>query len=414
MDRRDQPSARRCRKAPIREVPITKTGCDRVSSAVKRHMQRMTFVLWDGHIGGAERVTAALAGELRRSAVDATILFVGDPSRLARQLSDEDVPYASLGLSRGAQVMLRARSLRGALEILRPDAIVTVAVSFLGAALRASGFRGPIIGVEHGELIDIRRRPRQWVNGWTTRMMGVATHDAEVAVSRYMVDLVSRGPRARRVVCIPHGVRMPPGVPTVPEVKASDLTVGFAGRLVPGKGLDRLISAVALLASREPRHRVVLRIAGDGAMRPQWTRLARDLGIADRVQFLGWTDDLTEHWVRCHLAVAPNDAFIESFGMSVVEAMAAGRATIVTNRGGLPELVVPDTTGQVVAAGDDTALAEALAGYLRRPQKVVLHGAAAHRRAADYSLAACAQKYAALASDLVNVARRRREAPQRH
>jgi glycosyltransferase involved in cell wall biosynthesis len=370
---------------------------------------RITFVLWRGDIGGAERVTVALAGELRRMSVDADILFVCEADRLGRQMAAEAVPYAELGYDRGSRIVAHPLRLRRMLRRLRPDVVIPVAVGYLGAAVRAAGFRGPLVGVEHGVLIEISKEPRRaHVKGWADRLIGLGVYDAEVAISEYMRELISRGPHARRVVLIPHGVEAPVESPLEPA-GGGELIAGFAGRLHPGKGADRLIRAVAALTAGGSGARVRARIAGDGEMRAQWQRLARELGVEDRVEFLGWSDDIAGLWAGCHLAVAPNDVFIESFGMSVLEAMAAGRPAIVTDRGALPELVLPGLTGQVVPAGDDRALARALAGYAVDREALRAHGAAAHRRAvSDYTLRRSASRYLELADELLERSRRRR------
>jgi glycosyltransferase involved in cell wall biosynthesis len=371
--------------------------------ASKESSIRITFVLWNGDIGGAERVTAAIAGKLRRTGIDAVVMFVRGPGLLAAQLSAERVPHTSLGLARGWSVILNRVRMQAAMQQVRPDVVVTVRVGYLGAALRASGFRGPIIGIEWGELIELHQRRELFLKGWATRAVGVVTHDAEVAVSGYMVDLASRGLHARRIVPIALGVEPGPSAVELPSRPGSTLTAGYVGRLYPGKGVDRLIRAIAVLARTQPANRVELLVAGDGEMRGPWTQLAHDLGVADRVQFMGWTDDVRDHWARCHIAVAPNDTFVESFGMSVLEAMAAGRATIVTDRGALPELVVAEQTGQIVPAGDEAALAAALAEYQGDPERVASHGAAARQRAvANYSLTNTARQFVALATDLLD------------
>ena len=341
-------------------------------------------------------------------AVETDVLFVRCPAHLAPQLLAERVPFTSLRLSRGASVLCHPRRMRTALQALDPDVVITSRVGYLGAALRAGGFRGPIVGVEHGELIELHQRQGLSPKGWVTRTIGAMTHDAEVAVSRYMVDLVSRGVHVRRIVPISLGVDPSPAAVALPPWQ-STLHVGYVGRLYPGKGVDRLIRAIARLAHQKPASRVELLVAGDGEMRGPWTQLARELGVADQVQFVGWTDNVREHWARCHVAVAPNDTFIESFGMSVLEAMEAGRATIVTDRGALPELIVPGQTGEIVAAGDEAALADALAAYAADPGLVVSHGAAARQRAvAAYSLTNTADQVAGLARDLLEESTSRR------
>jgi len=371
---------------------------------------RITFVLWRGDIGGAERVTVALAGELRRMSVEADILFVCDADRLAGQMAAESVPYAELGHDRGSRIVAHPLRLRRMLRRLRPDVVVAVAVGYLGAVVRAAGFRGPLVGVEHGVLIEISAGPwRHHLKGWADRLIGIGAYDAEVAISEYMRELIGRGPHARRVVLIPHGVEAPKESPPEPEGGDGELIAGFAGRLHPGKGADRLIRAAAALRDGGPAARVRVRIAGDGEMRGQWQGLAGELGVEDRVEFLGWSDDIAGLWAGCHVAVAPNDVFIESFGMSVLEAMAAGRPTIVTDRGALPELVLPGVTGHVVPAGDDGALARALAAYASDRDAARAHGAAAHRRATDgYTLRRSASGYLELAEDLLARSRPRR------
>jgi len=364
---------------------------------------RITFILWRGDIGGAERVTVNIAAELRRQGADARILFICDAARLVGQLEACSVPFAALDLERGSQVLAHPLRLRQALARERSDLTIAVSVGYLGAALRAAVPRTRLAGIEHGVLSSIPAEPLlRRAKMRIDRLIGVRAYDAEVAISRYMVELVERVPHARRVVLIPHGVEPAATVaPPQPPHEHEPLVVGFASRLFPGKGLDRLIGAVALLARAQPDRRVVVRVAGDGEMRAPWEALARELGVADRIVFEGWSDAIAEHWAGCHLAIAPNDGLAESFGMSVLEAMAAARPTIVSDSGALPELVRAGATGQVVAAGDERALADAIGRYLRHPAELRAHGAAAHARAsAEYSLARCAGRYLALAGEL--------------
>src|SRR5439155_13338432 len=98
-----------------------------------------------------------------------------------------------------------------------------------------------------------------------------------------------------------------------------------------------------------PRSR--LRITGDGPSRSSLEVLACRLGIGERVEFLGWSDDMTRFWDECDIAVVPASELAESFSMTTLEAMARGRATIVTDRGALPALVIAGKTGMIVPSG---------------------------------------------------------------
>jgi len=177
------------------------------------------------------------------------------------------------------------------------------------------------------------------------------------------------------------------------------MRIGYAGRLIPGKGLDVLMRA---LATVRQEHDVSLLVAGDGPSRQELERLAGSLDLRDRVTFLGWTDDIGGFWSRCHLAVAPNDRTDESFCLSIAEAMSYSRPAVVTDRGALPELVIPEKTGVVVPAGDATALAGAIAYYALSPDRVSVHGRAAREHAErSYSLERCAERFLELAEALL-------------
>jgi glycosyltransferase involved in cell wall biosynthesis len=361
---------------------------------------KITFVLWEGFIGGAERFTASLAAAVQAQGTAADILFVGKAQPLSAQLARDSVPFCALGYSRGASVIRHPRVLARAVKDAVTDVAVIGGFGYLGGALRAGGFRGPILGVEHGVLHQIPNMPlHRRVVRRVDRALGVATHDAEIAVSHYMEALAWDALHGRRVVRIPHGVTAAEARVTRVQVEDEALTVGYAGRLYDGKGVDVLLHALALRPD-DPRSR--LRIAGDGPTRASLEVLASRLSIDERVEFLGWSDDVTTFWDDCDIAVAPASELAESFSMTTLEAMARGRAPIVTDRGALPELVIAGQTGTIVPPRDAPALANAIAAYAQSPETVTSHGQAALRLAHDhFSLAACARAYIRLAAELL-------------
>jgi glycosyltransferase involved in cell wall biosynthesis len=134
----------------------------------------------------------------------------------------------------------------------------------------------------------------------------------------------------------------------------------FAGRLVPNKGVDVAIRAVAM-SSLRPR----LAIAGDGPQREHLVRLAEELGVADRVDFVGWSshsDIAALHSPRTLLLVPSQ--WPEPAGLVAAESAARGRACLVSARGGLPELVpnqdqvVSEQTPEAWALRIDKALTD--------------------------------------------------------
>jgi glycosyltransferase involved in cell wall biosynthesis len=123
------------------------------------------------------------------------------------------------------------------------------------------------------------------------------------------------------------------------------------GRLVPEKGFDVLIRAVAETGDR-------LVVVGDGDIRPALDSLTRSTN-AD-VTFAGSVDptELARDYAAARVVAVPSRR--EGFGMVAAEALAAGRAVVGTRVGGLPDLVTDGVTGTLVAPDDVAALVDAL------------------------------------------------------
>ena len=98
--------------------------------------------------------------------------------------------------------------------------------------------------------------------------------------------------------------------------------IGFAGRLVPKKGVDVLLHAMVLLRKRVPEVRLI--VAGDGPERIGLERLAAELGIRDAVDFLGHlAQDQAEHALGAAWVQAVPSRWEEPFGLVAAEAMDA-------------------------------------------------------------------------------------------
>ena len=159
-----------------------------------------------------------------------------------------------------------------------------------------------------------------------------------------------------------------PAVP-LPERTAdvwcdSELIVGTASRLVPLKGIRYLVRAVARLSARFPKLR--LEVAGSGPDEVTLRDLAAQLGVADRVRFLGWCDDLATVMRGWQIYVQPS--IEEALGAGILHAMAAGLPVIATRVGGIPEAVADGMSGFLVAPSDADALADKLAFLIQSPE----------------------------------------------
>ena len=131
------------------------------------------------------------------------------------------------------------------------------------------------------------------------------------------------------------------------------------GRLHVNKAFDVLIRALRRLPG------VHAIIAGDGPERDALQALARDGGVADRVQFPGWRHDTAALLAGCDVLVCPSRH--EPLGNVVVEAFAAGRAVVAAAAAGPRELITPGEDGLLVPIEDDEALATSIGLLLGTP-----------------------------------------------
>jgi rhamnosyl/mannosyltransferase len=141
-------------------------------------------------------------------------------------------------------------------------------------------------------------------------------------------------------------------------------TLLFVGHLRYYKGLDDLLRALVQVSEAH------FNVVGQGPMRRPWEALARELGVADRVHFMGEVKDadLPRLYHQAHLFVLPANARAEAFGTVLLEAMAAGLPCITTEVGTGTSWVVQDgVTGLVVPPRNPGALAGAIRQLLTDP-----------------------------------------------
>ena len=141
------------------------------------------------------------------------------------------------------------------------------------------------------------------------------------------------------------------------ELSLNGATLAFAGRLTAQKSLEVALEAVAQSDG------VRLLVAGEGDERPRLERRAQELGLGDRVRFLG-----AQPRSRVVELLAAADAMIlssswENFPHTVVESLAAGTPVVATATGGVAEVVEDGVNGLLVPAGDPAALAQAVRRY---------------------------------------------------
>lgn len=132
--------------------------------------------------------------------------------------------------------------------------------------------------------------------------------------------------------------------------------MGCVARLVPVKGIEDAIEAVARLVDLNPPVHLIL--VGDGPQRKALVELAQARGVGDRVHFLGLRRDVPAILPLLDLFVLPSRN--EGMGRVIVEAQAAGVPVVATRVGGIPDLVGEERTGRLVPPATPAALAAAV------------------------------------------------------
>jgi glycosyltransferase involved in cell wall biosynthesis len=308
---------------------------------------------------------------------DAMLWAIGRPLRRVRERWPFDVVHA---------------------HMLVPDGW---AAACLGAEMDV-----PVVATAHrADVLDVPARgPRSRDRVAST----VEAIDQVCAVSGAIGDAAAALARPRRPVqVVPNGADAGVFVPRAAAEARARLglpddgpIVSYVGKLVPRKGVDTLVEAMGLLA-RRPAGAPLLVVAGIGEEREPLVRRAAELGVGDRVRFVGKVaHDEVGWWMAAgDLFVLPS--LSEGLPTVICEAMNVGRAVVATAVDGTPEIVRDGRTGLLVPPSDPGALAGALGRVLDEPGLAARMGEEALRIGrAEYTWEANARRMTAIYESL--------------
>jgi len=177
------------------------------------------------------------------------------------------------------------------------------------------------------------------------------------------------------------------------SLNANDFVIAAAGQLIPRKGHQYLLQAVAELKDRYKQLRLV--VFGEGYLSNQLRAQAASLRLGDVVQFAGFREDLDTYLACFDLFAHP--ALAEGLGVAALKAAAAGVPVVGFEAGGMVEAVAHESTGLLVAAEDAGALAQAIARFVDDPGLGRRYGEAGRRRMqSEFSIDTMADKHVAL------------------
>jgi glycosyltransferase involved in cell wall biosynthesis len=329
-------------------------------------------------LGGAERQLVTIATALAREH-DVRVIALQRSGPLARELEATGVRVEVLGARglRDLRAMLRlARALRGA-DLVQTWELVGNVLGGAAAALA----RVPVVATIATVLGHGDRSPLQ--------------EKAERAALRLARGVVTNCEAARGSVIARYAIArekidVVPNAVAVPAERAPDpRALGFErgpvvlslARLAPEKEPLLLLRSFVRAGVT-----VGLAFAGAGPMKDEVERAAGELGIADRVRFLGARADGPTLPLDADLVALASSR--EGMPNALLEAAACGRAVVATSVGGVPEVVRDGETGLLVRPGDEEAFAAALRTMMLDARRREEMGARARARMGDeFSLA---------------------------
>lgn len=312
---------------------------------------------------GAERWILALVRHLdprRVFSVVGTIKDAPGPEpALCRRAQDLDIPTCVIE----AHGRLNLRAIGELVNYIRRHRI---------DILHTHGYKGDIVGLCAARIAGCRiiSTPHGWSTraGWMLQLYealdrcALGLLDAVVPLSEDLYSGLSRQWwRPRKLSLIPNGVDLreideaiAAASPRKIEGRGHGFRIGYIGQLIARKGLDVLIRACVPLAIPEAE----LWIVGEGPERSSLEHLARELGLSDRVRFLGYRSDRLTLLKTFDVFVLPS--LLEGIPRCVLEAMAAGVPVIASDIPGCQTVVEHEATGLLFPPGDVARLAESL------------------------------------------------------
>lgn len=256
------------------------------------------------------------------------------------------------------------RRLRKLVADIRPAFVHAHYASGYGTLGRLIGFHPYIVSVWGSDIYEFPRRSP--VHRWLLRR-NLAAADYLCSTSRDMAR-ESRKYSSKPILITPFGVNCELFFPrSTPLSEEREFVIGTVRSMDESYGIDVLIRAFRLLTERHPDAPCKLVLVGGGTRENEYKRLAQRLGLGARVDFAGRVPhERVPEYLRSFSVFAALSRR-ESFGVAVLEASACGIPVVVTNVGGLPEVVADGQTALMVSPDDEIEAAGCFERLLLSP-----------------------------------------------
>lgn len=301
-------------------------------------------------------------------------------------------------------------SVRKLLRNLRPNIVNAHYASGYGTTARLVNYHPWVLSVWGSDVYDFPYK--SLVHKWLVNA-NLKAADAVASTSHCMAEQTrSLVPNLDEIAITPFGVdceRFSPSVPNSLSESADLIVIGTVKTLTCIYGIDLLITAFAMarqsLVQKNPNAaaKMRLRIVGEGPDRALLVQLARSLQVADVVEFAGRVPHTQVPQTLRSLTIFAALSRRESFGVAAIEAGAVGLPVVVSDAGGLPEVVLHGQTGLVVPKENVEAAAEAILQLVQnRDLRIQLGEQGRLHVQANYSWSSCLEKMLAVYRQVID------------
>lgn len=334
---------------------------------------RLLQAMAGAEVGGAEAFFVRLAIAFAAANVEQRVIIRRDSAR-ARALRNGGVE--ALELPFGGRMDFRTRpALQREIERYKPDIVLSWMSRASWATPKSTRPDGYKLIARLGGYYDLKYyRHCDYLIGNTEEIVE---------------HIAGQGFDRDRIVYLPNFVN-PPTLPAISRIGFdtplnAPLLLAM-GRLHENKAFDVLLRALAELPE------TWLWIAGEGPEAAGLSKLAAELGVTDRLRFLGWRDDSDALMQACDIFVCPSRQ--EPLGNIVLEAWAAGKPVVAAAAAGPASLIGDDAAGLIVPVDDPGGLARGIRALIADPENAARLAAEGHRRFEEsYTEAAVVAQY---------------------
>jgi glycosyltransferase involved in cell wall biosynthesis len=361
----------------------------------ENNVKKITHLLYSG-LGGHGSVFFSLvkADQQHEFATEAIFCGIEEVRKdYILQCEELRVPYKMIKKKPGVHPGVFLKLYR-AFSNSKPDTLFLHGATFIIPAIVYKTFRGKVKLIVRDTQAHHLKTKREWF--WLR--LAIRFADQLVFLTRESLEGVHQKIKTKRLemkaVIIPNGLDTSLYSPAPARDINSIAVIGMQSRLQPIKDHPVLLKAFALLKAAIPRHRLYLRIAGDGETLNDLKVLTLKLGIQNEVEFCGMLNENDLIGFMQSLDIYVHATFGETMSNSIMQAMACGLPVVASNVWGVSNMIRNDVNGLLYVSGDATELCDKLCGLVRDDSlRKRLSDEARKYAVEQYSLPRLFQKY---------------------